>query len=489
MTVPPSPPFFGRQEVLTTLASHLQAVEQRRTGRILAIRGRRQVGKSTVVERFVQSAGVPYAFVTGVYQAPARQQLEDATRAITESALPLPDADLLAASTAASWREWLGRLALAARSGPVVAVLDEFPYLASADPTLEGELQAQWDRTLEKLPVLLILVGSDVAMMERLASHGRPLFGRLQPLVVPPLNPADVAEALPERSAFEVFDAYLVTGGYPRLVSDLAASGATTAQAYVRASLHDAYTPLLTTARFTLDAEFPDAQAAYQVLSAIGASETARPGFNDILSAIADPIERSKTETAISRALRTLTETKGLVERESPAWAPANSKLRRYRVTDPYLRFWFRYAERQVDRIARGRADLAVAAFDRDWPSWRGRSIEPVVREALQRLAPSDPRLAAVESVRPWWVRDGSTEVDVVATTAATTALVGTIKWRPKRGVSAEELAELRQQRERVPRSDTALLAAISPSGAMPRGADVAYSAGDLLKAWRRGSA
>lgn len=33
-----------------------------------------------------------------------------------------------------------------------------------------------WDRTLAKLPNLLILVGSDVAMMERLAQHDRPLF-------------------------------------------------------------------------------------------------------------------------------------------------------------------------------------------------------------------------------------------------------------------------------------------------------------------------
>lgn len=479
-------PFFGRKEVLAALTRHLQAVERRQAGRIVAVRGRRQVGKSTVVERFVQSAGVPYVFATGVYQASARRQLEDATQAITESQRPLPDAALLTASTAPSWREWLGRLALAARSGPVVAVLDEFPYLASADPTLEGELQAQWDRTLEKLPVLLVLIGSDVAMMERLASHGRPLFGRLQPLVVPPLSPADLAEALPGRSAFEVLDAYLVTGGYPRLVSDLVDSGSPTAAAYVHRSLQDAYSPLVTTAKLTLDAEFPDAQAAYQVLSAIGADETARPGFNDILSTIADPAERGKTETAISRALRTLTEAKGLVERETPAWAAANSKLRRYRVNDPYLRFWFRYVEQQVDRIARGRADLAIAAFERDWSSWRGRSIEPVVREALQRLAPTDPHLSEVEAVRPWWVRDGSTEVDVVATTTSSTALVGTIKWRPSRGVSAEELAVLRRQRERVPRSEAALLAAISPSGRAPRGADVAYDADDLLAAWRR---
>lgn len=475
---------FGRQEVLTTLSRHLHDVQQQRSGRMIAVRGRRQVGKSTVIERFVQSSGTPYVFVTAVHQAPARRQLEDATLALTESLNPLPDATLLAQSPAGSWREWLGRLAIAARSGPVVAVLDEFPWLTAADPALEGELQVAWDRTLEQLPVLLILIGSDVTMMERLASHDRPLFGRLQPLVIPPLNPWEVSQALAGWSAFQIFDAYLVTGGYPRLLRDLAHSGHASAESYVRASLSDVYSPLITTARLSLDAEFPDGQAAYQVLSAIGSDDTANPSYSDILSVIGDPAERHRTQTAITRAFRTLTDAKDLVERETPAWAPANSKQRRYRVKDPYLRFWFRYVERQVERIARGRADLALAYFDRDWSSWRGRSVEPVVRKALERLAPYDPHLADVETVRPWWVRDGSAEVDVVAASAKTSVLLGTIKWRPRRGATAEDITELRLRQTRIPRSDNALLAAINPDGVAPRGADVAYGADDLLAAW-----
>jgi hypothetical protein len=155
-------------------------------------------------------------------------------------------------------------------------------------------------------------------------------------------------------------------------------------------------------------------------------------------------------------------------------------------VTDPSLRLWFRYIERQIERIARGRADLAIAAFERDWPSWRARSIEPIVREALLRLAVSDPSLSGVEAVRPWWVRDGSVEVEVVASTSAATALAGTIKWRTKGAVTAREIDELRRHRERVPHSDRALLAAISPSGKAPRGADVGFNARRLREMCRR---
>lgn len=472
-----------RREIMSALGRHLDDVTKLKAGRMVAMRGRRQVGKSTAVERFVESADVPYVFVPGVYGSPLHRQLADATRALAESQRPVPDVDLLTQSPAGSWREWFGRLAVAARSGPVVAVLDEFPWLVAGDPTLEGELQAQWDRALEKLPVLLVLIGSDVAMMEQLATHGRPLFGRVRPCTVSALDPGEVAAALPGRSAVDVLDAYLVTGGYPRLVTDLAVHGSPTA-AYVRTALTDPYSPLVATARLTLDAEFPDAPAAYRVLAAIGSDDTANPGFNDVLSAIRDASERKAQETATTRALKLLTEGKALVERELPAWAPPSSRLRRYRVTDPYLRFWFRYVERRVEQIARGRADLAVVAFDRDWSSWRGHAVEPVVREALARLAVGDERLAGVENVRPWWTRDGSVEVDVVAATAEATALVGSIKWRPDGGVTEREMDRLRIARDRVPHGGDAQLAAISPSGHLPRGADVAFSAEDLLSAW-----
>lgn len=258
-----------------------------------------------------------------------------------------------------------------------------------------------------------------------------------------------------------------------------------TVKDYVRASFTDLYSPLVTTARLSLDAEFTEPQFAYQVLSAIGSSDLANPGFNDILGATAEAAERKRTETAITRALRSLADTKGLIEREQPAWSAPTSKLRRYRVTDPHLRFWFRYIERSVERIARGRSDLAVAAFERDWPTWRGQSIEPVVRAALLRLAATDPTLEGVEAVLPWWVRDNSVEVDVVAATGRSTTLVGTIKWRETGGVTERDLKRLREDRARVPHGEQALLAAISPAGRAPRGADKAYSAADLLRAWR----
>lgn len=474
---------FPRPAVDRWLGARLMEVRDTGMGQLLSVRGRRQSGKSTTVEHFVETSGVPYVYVTGHYRMSESAQLQAATQAIRASSTPL-SVDL--PGTPNSWREWLSQIALAAADGPVIAVLDEFPWIAAGDRAgLEGLLQVMWDRVLERLPVLLVLIGSDLAMMERLAQHDRPLFGRVRELVMPALNPAEIASALPGAAPLDVFETYLITGGYPRLVASLQRSGATVGE-WVRESFADDLSPLAAMGRLTLSAEFPDSAAVYRVLSAIGASEPARLGLGEITSTIADPGAVSKTvETAALRSLHLLVDQKRLVERELPAWA-SSTRLRRYRITDPYLRFWFRYVERQIDAIGRGRGDVAFAAFERDWSSWRGRTIEPVVRRAIELLGAIDDRLGGIESALPWWSRDGQVEVDVVGANRERTTLLGTIKWRESGGVSRREIADLTVLRARVPRAADAILAAISPHGAAPAEADLSLSAADLLTAWQR---
>ena len=153
-------------------------------------------------------------------------------------------------------------------------------------------------------------------------------------------------------------------------------------------------------------------------------------------------------------------------------------------MTDPYLRFWFRYVERQVDRISRGRADLAIGAFERDWTSWRGQAVEPVVREAIVRLGARDERLSAVESVAPWWTRDGRIEVDLVACGADATEYVGTIEWRERAGLDRRDIRQLDLARSRVPQAESARLLSVARQGPAPDGVDLHFVAEDLIRAW-----
>ncbi len=477
--------FYGRQDLLQQLTGHLSATRELGRGRLLAVRGRRQVGKSRLFTRFVEQSGLPYLYFTAVKNADPATQLRTLVADLETSRTPLPDADTLFVAPPSSWSDAFGRLALACARTPTVVVLDEFPWAAATDPTLEGALQNAWDRRLEHTPILLVLIGSDVTMMERLTEHDRPLYGRARDQLVRPFNPGECAEALGSGSdPVDAFDAHLVTGGYPRLLLECARAGGV--REFVRQELSDENSSLVVTGQRSVDAEFPEGPQARRVLSAVGGHEVGLAAFSQIVGRI--PEEGGTAQTATTRALKTLTEQKGVVAADSPVGAPAKGRLRRYRIEDPYLRFWFRFVEQQVAQISRGRADIAIDAFERDWTTWRGKAIEPLVHEALLRLGPGLPALGGADEVGSWWTRDNAHEFDVVARTARTRRVtaVGTVKWRERKLITAGELSHLAQARAVVPEAAEARLVTVCPAGLQTGVAsDLHLGAGELLAAWR----
>jgi AAA+ ATPase superfamily predicted ATPase len=482
--------FVGRGRALETLARLVAEVRSGGQGRLLTVRGRRQVGKSRLLTHFTERSGLPYLYFSAVKNAPVGQQLAALAADARTASRPLADLDALLGSPAGSWADVLARIALATRAGPSVVVFDEFPWAVETDPSLEGVLQNAWDRQLEATPVLLVLVGSDVTMMERLTQHDRPLFGRSRSMVVNPFDPGECASALGgRRGAMDVFDAHLVTGGYPRLVAR--AGQARRVLDFAEDQLADETSELLVMAQLSLDAEFPPDAQPRRILSAIGWAERGVSAFSQLVGALGEA--DTGTQTAVTRALKVLVETKRVVSVDNPVGAGPASRLRRYRIADPYLRFWFRFVEPQLANIARGRADLAIAALRRGWPSWRGKAIEPAVHEGLFRLAPELPALAEVSHVGGWWNRTNNPEIDIVAARGGhgrDVVAVGTVKWREGAPLTRADAAALHAAATSLPTAASPALLGVCPAGAAPdAGFDTVLTTAQLLRAWApRGS-
>ncbi len=116
------------------------------------------------MEEFAQASGCPYVFYTAV-QEEGETELGRFTRAIERSDTPR------AAEVRAGLRPetWEAAFALAVEGAtpakPLILVIDELPYLAAKEPSIEAVLQMVWDRTFQNVPALVILIGSDEAMM------------------------------------------------------------------------------------------------------------------------------------------------------------------------------------------------------------------------------------------------------------------------------------------------------------------------------------
>lgn len=160
-----------------------------RPGRAVLVRGHEGVGKSRLVKEFLAQEGLPHVYFT----AGGRSREADLAGFVAEmGASTLPDADRLAgAAPPQSWDAALQQLVrILPTATPSAVVLDEVPYLVPEDPTFEGALQKHFDRGFSRLPTLLILIGSDVAMMKRINEGDRPFHLRGTELPVPLVNPA-----------------------------------------------------------------------------------------------------------------------------------------------------------------------------------------------------------------------------------------------------------------------------------------------------------
>lgn len=468
--------FIGRKRELGLLDRLLRRVGEGgragRPGRAILIRGRRRVGKSRLVEEFIDRAGVPSVFFTASGQPTVQADLALFSQAVLES--DLPDAGFFAGQAPATWDAALRLLvSCLPEDRPSVVVIDEMPYLIRTDAGFEGTLQKVFDRELSRKRVLLICVGSDLAMMEAINEYGRPFHQRATELVVPPLSPADAAEMLDLPPA-EAFDAYLVSGGLPLILDEWPAR--MTALDYVAEAVDDPLSALLVSGERALAAEFPPDSQARLVLGAIGSGVRT---FTKIQQAAG-----GVPQASLNRALELLT-AKRIVEATVPLSAKP-SRETRYAVADPHLRFWLAFLGPHQPEIERGRGDLVAARVKTSWTSWRGTAVEPAIREALRRIRdrlPGEPR-----AIGGYWTRTNDPEVDLIGAdrepVAKRIAFVGSVKWRDSQPFDERDLAELVTHRSQVPgASEATPLIAVSRSGSRVTTPHVLVPE-DLLAAW-----
>ncbi|MFG1905444.1 ATP-binding protein [Kribbella sp. NPDC048928] len=470
--------FYGRTGELDTLDRLLQRVDGRgrtgRPGRAVLISGRRRVGKSRLVEEFIERSGLPSLFYTASAQSNTASDLRLFVEAGASSTLP--QAKLFAGQTPVDWDAALHLLAAALPADrPSIVVLDEMPYLISNDPGFEGTLQKLYDREFSRKPVLLLCVGSDLAMMERLNQYDRPFHQRGTELVIPPLSPADVADMLGIGPA-EAFDAFLVTGGLPLVLEDWP-TGAGIFD-YLESALTDPTSALIVSGERSLAAEFPADAQARLVLSAIGSGERTHTLIGRAAGGL--------PATSLNRALKLLT-AKRVVRAMTPL-STRPSKETRYYVADSHLRFWLAFLGPYLAEVERGRGDLTLARIRTSWSTWRGRAVEPVVRDSLFRLRdgglPDD-----TGAIGGYWTRTNDPEIDLVAADRGPVAkhitAIGSVKWLERKSFDRHDLGRLHLHRSQLPgATDSTPLIAVSRAGVAVEGVQ-SVGPERLLSAWR----
>jgi AAA+ ATPase superfamily predicted ATPase len=411
--------FHDRTDELTLLEERWTEAAAGR-GQLFVVWGRRRVGKTELVAEFLRSKrGAVFEATSGTES----DQLADLARVLGQFA---PNSPLLGAQPFASWDVALAAITELCRSQPIALALDEYQYLAGANPNLGSILATWWGATGRHLPVMLILSGSAVSFFERdVMGHTSPLYGRRTgQLEVHPLGYRDAALFTPDYEAADRIRTYAICGGMPYYLEQFDPKRSVLDN--IRSAVLSRSGVLREEARLLLFEELPDPRTYFSVLRSLAGGDTR-------VSEISN-----RTGLKVPDVTKHLDALQGLklVRRLVPAGTTlrARTRLTSYELADPYLRFWFRFVAPYEERL------IGSELIDRHMcETVAPRLDEFVAKPAFEEVCRSFMLLAtdAVE-VGPWWGqvptgverRTEQREVDCVALDPLRRVLaLGTCKW------------------------------------------------------------
>ena len=340
----------------------LQKSLNREKPQFIVVYGRRRIGKSTLIKKLMDFSRGDIYFLADKTSEPSQRQLISATIDMT-----------IEGFATANYPTWESLLLSLNRSidHRITVCLDEFPYLVKSCPALPSIIQKLLDD--KKLKYDLIICGSSQQMMQGFVLDSKePLYGRADEIIkMKPIAPAFVSQAL-RCDAAQAVREYAVWGGVPRYWE--------LRENYD--SLYDAIEHLLLTSEGTLYDEpskllydeMRDTVQASSILSFIG------NGANK-LSEIAARAEKQATD--ITPHLSRLKEL-GFINKEIPfGESEKKSKKGLYHISDPLLRFHYRYVIPYRSLIELGNSQAVLNVFKNGENDYVSRTWEELCRNHI----------------------------------------------------------------------------------------------------------
>jgi len=417
--------FVNRDEEMAFLNSVLARTHPTPAQMVL-LYGRRRVGKTVLARHWAETTGLPT-----LYWAAEREPAPLQRRKLFARMLGVP---LAQAATFESWADLWQAFASLVGERKQILILGEVTYAADSDPAFLSALQHAWDHLFKHSRLTLILSGSHVHTMETLLARGSPLFGRftgqwhLQPLTF-----AALRQFLPGWQADQRVAAYAIVGGIPAYLERLNS----------RASLADNIRDVILAPgsmfvaepELLLYDEVHEPRVYRAVLQAIGLGA-------HTVDEIANVALVGKAH--LSAYLVRLQELR-FVERRLPVTIPPGkrqaSRLGRYHLTDPFLRFYFRFIAPLRDEVGYRPATVLPGIQEQLRAFVRATTYEELCRSWVRWASLQNRLPFEAQQVGSHWSK--GVQVDVVAVNwQAKSILLGECKWGTDK-VAREVVSEL----------------------------------------------
>ena len=362
--------FIGRERELASLALLLE----KSTSSIVACRGRRRIGKSTLIKEFAKQNDLKLINIDGL---PLRKRQTNHNQ-LVNFALKLAKCTGHENAIPQNWFQAFNMLSESIDDSQwTVVLLDEVSWMGHYDDDFAGYLKSAWDDELKKHDkLILVICGSVSSWIRKNILDNAGFGGRFsRDIVLGELTPAECTAFWGERATrlatHDIIDVLSVTGGVPQYLEEV--NPALSADENIKRLFFHPDGPLFKDFKAMFNEVFGEgAVQKGEILRRL--SERAMT-----LSELADDfgIERGG---ALSENLKDLCEA-GFLAADN-GYNPETGRLAkeiRYRIRDNYTRFYLKYIEPEETNIRKGQYEFISLGMLPGWESIMGLAFENLV--------------------------------------------------------------------------------------------------------------
>ena len=380
--------FYNRETQLAKLQEITNNIHDSK-GRLSVVVGRRRVGKTRLLnEAFANIKGkYLYLFISRKSEAAL---VDEFAALITEKL----DAKFFQPQ---SLKDIFDYLLHYATSTPVTIVIDEFQDIARVNSALYSDLQNLWDANKNNAMMHLVCCGSLYNLMTKIFKGTKePLLNRDDYFFkIKPLAPSYIKKIMLDSDKYSAEGLLLwwcLSGGIPKYLEWL-----NNAKGPLFDELISESSPFLKEGTHRLVEDFgSEHRAFFDVLGAIANGHTTRARIESYLSlGVGMHLDKLEGDFDILRKMRPIT-------------SKETSRDVRYEISDPFLKFWFRFIYSNRSAVEMENFDYLKKMIKRDFETFSGIELESLF-EAILIESKQFNRIGS------YWDKKGENEIDLIA--------------------------------------------------------------------------
>lgn len=405
--------FYNRENEIAEL-KRICNLSFTHNSRMTVLTGRRRIGKTSLIKKAFEDSDAPMLyFFTGRKAEVAL--VNDFVREIHDKLHGYVPEGLRSVTGV------MRHLFELAKTESFTLVIDEFQEFTNVNPSVFSDLQNLWDSYRSETRMNLVLSGSVMSMMRRIFTDAHePLFGRADNIIsLRPFRIKVVKEILkdynPEYTNEDFLALYSITGGIPKYIELFCDNGHVTCESMLRFSV-SYMSPFIDEGRNLLITEFGrDYGTYFSILLAIAQGRTSQAEITAALGGM-----------AIGGHLERLENTYNIISKFRPVMSkPGSKNTVRFRISDNFMQFWFRFIERNRSMIELDNYDDLRKVVMRDYPTYSGLMLEKYFRQKLTEEG-------GFRELGSWWEAKAgkeANEIDIVGIrTEGKSALIAEVK-------------------------------------------------------------